>query len=94
MFEFNKKGVIEMLESLNIEWGEIWDSLGDGGREHIEINIDGRIIHVPICADNCNALNYMLKDMLISDKTGEATMGNLRKYDEKQKVIFDSLADN
>jgi hypothetical protein len=90
-YNFNKQGVADMCESLQTEWGAWWDSLGDGGREHIEITVDGRTIHVPICADNTNAIEFLLREMLIADQTGEATKGNLRVYADENQRIFDLL---
>jgi hypothetical protein len=80
-----------MAASLSSEWGDVWDSFGDGGREVVEITIDGKAIQVPVCADNCNAIVYMLRDMLISDITGEATIGNTRAAYDEQEIKFNSL---
>lgn len=90
-YEFTKQGIADMISSLNIEWGAIWESLGDGGREHVEISIDGRIIYVPICADNCNAIIYMLKEIFWSESTGETTMGNLQKYCDKLDKKYEKI---
>ena len=91
MYDFTKKGVSDMASSLSAEWGKAWDAIGDGGRDHVEITIDGRTLQVPVCADNCNAIVYMLRDMLISEITGEATIGNTRAAYDEQEIKFNSL---
>ena len=59
----------------------------------IEIIIDGNSIRVPLDSDNCNQIEFMLKDMLIANKTGKATTGNLRINYDKQAAVFDALVD-
>ncbi|MCL2078751.1 MAG: hypothetical protein FWH17_02785 [Oscillospiraceae bacterium] len=89
MYDFTKQGVSDMAESLSAEWGDSWDRFDD--KNQVEITINGRAIQVPLCADNCNAIVYMLRDMLISDMTGEATIGNTREAYDEQEIKFNSL---
>ena len=94
MYEFTKKGVTDMAASLSAEWAAVWDGIDSGGRDHVEIAIDGKAIQVPVCADNCNAIVYLLKDMIISEITGEATIGNTRTAYDEQELRFNALEQN
>ena len=91
MYDFTKQGVSDMTESLSAEWDDAWDRFDADGGNHVKITINGRTIQVPLCADNCNAIVYMLRDMLISDMTGEATIGNTREAYDEQEAKFNSL---
>ena len=89
-YPFNKKGVTAMLDSLSESW---LDRIEYDDVEFIKINIDGREMSIPLCADNANQLAFMLKDMLIADRTGEATVGNLKEKFNKTDKEFEELDD-
>ena len=65
---FDNEGITRIVQS-------IADSVD---KDSIEIMINGIGLSVPMCADNANEIEYMLKDMLISEMTGEATQGNTK----------------
>ena len=66
---FNKAGIEKIIDNLHNKWDK---------KEVFEITIEGMNIEIPMCADSVNAIEYALKDIFISDATGEATQGNLK----------------
>ena len=82
--KFNKEGVNSIINSVNNDWDK---------KETIEIVINGISIEVSMCADNANAIEYMLKDMLISEATGEATQGNLKAAAAEMDKRFGALSE-
>ena len=79
---FDKAGIEKIIDNLNNKWDK---------KEVFKITIDGMSIEVPMCADSVNAIEYTLKDIFISDITGEATQGNLKAVAEIIDKKFASL---
>ena len=71
---FDNEGITRIVKSL----------ADSADKDSIELVINGVGFSVPMCADNANEIEYMLKDMLISEMTGEATRGNT-------KVLADTM---
>jgi len=80
--DFSKAGITKIIDNLNNEWDK---------KEVFEITIEGVSIEIPMCADSVNAIEYALKDIFISDVTGEATQGNLRAIAEIIDKKFEAL---
>jgi len=57
----------------------------------ITMSFNGVVIEVPSCADN--AIEFMLKDMLISEMTGDATQGNLKAVAAEIDKRFEALSE-
>ena len=55
------------------------------------MNFNGVRLYVPCCADNANAIEFMLKNMYISEVTGEATQGNLKAVAAEIDKRFEAL---
>ena len=81
--DFNKTGITKIIDNLNNEWDK---------KEVFKITIEGMSIKVPMCADSVNAIEYALKDIFISEITGEATQGNLKAVAEIMDKKFESLS--
>jgi len=80
--DFSKAGITKIVDTLNNQWDE---------KEFFEIIIEGMGIQIPMCADSVNAIEYALKDIFISDITGESTQGNLTAVAEIMDKKFDAL---
>ena len=88
-FEFSKVGIQSMINELQEEYNDFYDECeANCDNPHFddtfEIVIFGKSINIPLNADNCNAIECLLKEMCICQMTGEETMGNTT-------VIFDSI---
>ena len=81
---FNKEGIVQIINSINDDWDK---------KETIEIIINGIRIEVSMCADNANAIEFMLKDMLISELTGEATQGNIKTVAAEMDRRLEALSE-
>ena len=81
---FNKEGIVQIINSINDDWDK---------KETIEIIINGIRIEVSMCADNAKAIEFMLKDMLISELTGEAAQGNLKGIAAEIDKRFEELSE-
>ena len=82
--DFNKEGITKIINTVNDDWDK---------KDAIEITINGICIEVPMCADNANAIEFMLKDMLIAEITGEATKGNIRSVAGEIDKRFEALSE-
>gem|GEM_PF-7125530 len=82
--DFNKEGITKIINTVNDDWDK---------KDAIEITINGICIEVPMCADNANAIEFMLKDMLIAEHTGESTQGNLKIVAAEMDKRFEALTE-
>ena len=81
-YDFTKQGVLAFLDRLMSEWYSI---------SEIKISINNDTISVPMCADNANEVDYMLKDMLVSDIIGRPTIANSFGKSDELDEEFDRL---
>ena len=81
---FNKKGIVQIINNVNDDWDK---------KETIEIIINGIRVEVPMNADNANAIEFMLKNMLSAELTGEATQGNLKSVAAETDSRFEALSE-
>ena len=88
---FDKKGVMAIIGKITDDAFDIPESEPVGHGKVIVMSFNGIHIEVPSCADNANAIEFMLKDMLISELTGEATQGNLKAIAAEIDKRFEAL---
>ena len=89
---FDKEGINAIIDNITYDACGIAEIEPDRFDRVIKMSFNGVHIIIPCCADNANAIEYMLKDMLISELTGEATQGNLRAAAAKMDKRFEALS--
>jgi len=93
---FSKSGIKEMLGVLFDEWNTKLDKYMSDNEEGIDteeqfikLDIDGQVIKLPLDADAMNSIELLLKDVYYANYTGEATIGNTRKYFDRVAKRFE-----
>ena len=66
--KFTKDGIKAMIDEISNGY--------DNETETLDIIVNGVQMTVPFCADNVNAIDYLLKEMYIAEHTGVETHGN------------------
>ena len=88
---FDKEGINAIINKITYDACGIAETEPGRFDKVIKMSFNGIRIEVPCCADNANAIEYMLKDMLISEITGEATQGNLKTVAAEMDKRFEAL---
>jgi len=89
-FNFDKNGIEKMVANIAESWDfdEVTGEPRGNGSETITITINNNTIVVPTCANNMNAIEYLLKEMYVSKQTGQATTGNIKSIAESMNELF------
>ena len=90
---FNKEGINAIIDRITYDACSIAEIESVGYCKVIKMNFNGVRLDVPCCADYANAIEFMLKDILISEITGEATQGNLKAVAAEMDKRFESLSE-
>jgi len=90
---FNKAGINAIIDKITDDAYDVPESEPVGFDKVIKMEFNGVRLDVPCCADYANAIEFMLKDILISEKTGEATQGNLKAVAAEMDKRFEALSE-